>query len=182
VSRRTQENIVAGVFLAVFLALLYMTVGYSSRARLVPLPIAILGVCFAVAQLLWQNFRAADELNINALDLIVKRDTIANAPIDRRAVEEDEAQPQATDRWRSEPWTLGMVALLLALVLVVGPLPAILVFTGGYLAITRHSSLARSAFYAFACAVVLYGLFGYTLGVQLNRGLISGVLVDYVDF
>lgn len=35
---------------------------------------------------------------------------------------------------------------------------------------------------AFVCAAVLYGLFGYTLGVQLNRGLISGVLEDYVDF
>jgi len=182
VSRRTQENIVAGVFLALFLALLYMTVGYSSRARLVPLPIAVLGVCFAVAQLLWQNFRAANELNINALDLIMKRDVIEKAPIDRRAVQADEAEPQATDRWRSEAWTFGMVAMLLSLVLVVGPLPAVWVFTAGYLAITRHSSLARAVIYAFACVAVLYGLFGYTLGVQLNRGLISGVLVDYVDF
>lgn len=181
-SRRTQENIVAGVFLAVFLALLYMTVGYSSRARLVPLPIAVLGVCFAVAQLLWQNFRAADQLNIDALDLIMKRDVIAKAPIDSDAVRADEAQPQAADRWRSEPWTFGMVALLLALLLVVGPLPAVLVFTAGYLAISKHTSLARAAFYAFACVAVLYGLFGYTLGVQLNRGLISGVLADYIDF
>jgi len=182
VSRRTQENIVAGVFLAVFLALLFMTVGYSSRARLVPLPIAVLGVCFAVAQLLWQNFRAADALNINALDLIMKRDVIAKAPIDRQAVQADEAQPQAAGRFRSEPWAFGMVALLLALVFVVGPLPAVLVFTAGYLAITKHSSLVRAVFYAFACAAVLYGLFGYTLGVPLNRGLISGVLADYVDF
>jgi hypothetical protein len=182
VSRRTQENIVAGVFLAVFLALLFMTVGYSSRARLVPLPIAVLGVCFAVAQLLWQNFRAADELNINALDLIMKRDVIANAAIDSHAVQADEAQPQAAGRLRSEPWALGMVALLLALVFVVGPLPAVLVFTAGYLAITKHSSLVRAVFYAFVCAAVLYGLFGYTLGVQLNRGLISGILANYVDF
>ena len=181
-SRRTQENIVAGVFLALFLALLYLTLGYSSRARLVPLPIAVLGVCFAVAQLLWQNFRAANELNINALDLIVKRDVIARAPIDREAVQADEAQPQTTDRWRGERWTLGMVALLLALVLVVGPLPAVWVFTAGYLAISRHSSVGRAVLYATACVAVLYGLFGYTLGVQLNRGLISGVIVDYVDF
>jgi hypothetical protein len=182
VSRRTQENIVAGVFLALFLALLYMTVGYSSRARLVPLPIAILGVCFAIAQLLWQNFRAADQLNINALDLIMKRDVIERAPIDRRAVQADETEPQAADRWRSEPWTFGMVALLLALVLVVGPLPAVFAFTAGYLAISKHSSLIRAVAYAFACVSVLYGLFGYTLGVQLNRGLISGVLANFVDF
>lgn len=180
-SRRTQENIVAGVFLAVFLALLFMTVGYSSRARLVPLPIAVLGVCFAVAQLLWQNFRAADELNIDALDLIMKRDVIANAPIDPRAVA-DEAQPQAAGKLRSEPWTFGMVALLLALVLMVGPLPAVLIFTAGYLAITKHSSLVRAVLYAFVCAAVLYGLFGYTLGVELNRGLISDILGNYVDF
>jgi hypothetical protein len=181
-SRRTQENIVAGVFLAVFLALLFMTVGYGSRARLVPLPIAVLGVCFAVAQLLWQNFRAADELNIDALDLIMKREVIAKAPIDPHAVQADEAQPQAGGRLRSESWTIGMVALLLALVLLLGPLPAVVVFTAGYLAITKHSALVRAVFYAFLCAAVLYGLFGYTLGVQLNRGLISGVLADYVDF
>ena len=75
-----------------------------------------------------------------------------------------------------------MVAFLLALVFVVGPLPAVWIFTVGYLAITKHSSLARAVFYVFACAALLCGLFGYTLGVQLNRGLISGVLADYVDF
>jgi ammonia channel protein AmtB len=74
------------------------------------------------------------------------------------------------------------VALLLALVLVVGPLPAVFAFTTGYLAISKHSSLIRAVAYAFACVSVLYGLFGYTLGVQLNRGLISGMLANFVDF
>jgi hypothetical protein len=181
-SRRTQENIVAGIFLAVFLALLVMTVGYSSRARLVPLPIAVLGVCFAVAQLLWQNFRAADELSINALDLIMKRETMTKAPIAPEAVQADETPPEAAGRLRSEPWAFGMVVSLLALILVVGPLPAVFVFTVGYLVLTKHCSFVRATSYALVCAAVLYGLFGYTLGVQLNRGLISGVLVDYVDF
>lgn len=181
-SRRTQENIVAAVFLIVFLALLFMTLGYSSRARLVPLPIAVLGACLAVAQLIWQNLRSADDLNINALDLIVKREVIERAPIDHEAVKAEETAPEVASRLRSEPWAFAMVAMLLSLILVVGPLPAIFAFTATYLALTKHCSIVRATVYAFLCVAVLYGLFGYILGVQLNRGMISSVLADYVDF
>jgi hypothetical protein len=159
-----------------------MTVGYSSRAWLVPLPIAVLGVCFAVAQLLWQNFRSTDDMRINALDLVMKRDVIERAPIDQHALQADEAQPVAGGRFKSEAWAFGMVALLLAFVFVIGPLPAVFAFTAGYLALTRHCSVPRAMLFAFICAAALYGLFGFTLGVQLNRGLISTLIVDYVDF
>ncbi len=57
-SRRAQENLVGVIVLAVFVVMLYLTFGYSSRARLVPLPVCIFGIILAVAQLLWQNLRS----------------------------------------------------------------------------------------------------------------------------
>ncbi len=75
-SRRAQENLVGVIVLAVFVAMLYLTFGYSSRARLVPLPVCILGIILAVAQLLWQNLRSADELRVNFLDVVGSRGAI----------------------------------------------------------------------------------------------------------
>jgi hypothetical protein len=48
--------------------------------------------------------------------------------------------------------------------------------------LTRHCSPGRAVLYALLCAAVLYGLFGFALGVQLNRGLLSGFIANYVDF
>jgi hypothetical protein len=185
ISRRTQENIVAGILLAVFLVLLALTLGYSSRARLVPLPVAILGVVLAVAQLLWQNLRSVDELRVNVLDLVGSRGAAVakRTPGAPDAIKDpDQIGAGPVRKPGGELWAFGIVALLLVLVFVVGPLPAVFLFTVGYLRLTKHCSLARAFLYGLACVAVLYGLFGFTLGVQLNRGLVAGFLVDYVDF
>jgi hypothetical protein len=185
-SRRTQENVMAGILLAVFLVLLVMTLGYSSRARLVPLPVAVFGVVLAIAQLLWQNLRSVDELRINFLDLVGgghaadRKAAPLGAP---DAVEHrDDGAASGARKPAGELSAFGIVALLLALVFVAGPLPAVFIFTIGYLSMTRHCSLARALLYGVLCVAVLYGLFGYTLGVQLNRGLLAAFIVDYVDF
>jgi hypothetical protein len=184
-SRRTQENIVAGILLAVFVVLLALTLGYSSRARLVPLPVAILGVVLAVAQLLWQNLRSVDELRVNILDLVGNRGAVDGTALPREPSDESDRRDHAVApprRFGGELSAFGIVALLLALVFVVGPIPAVFLFTIGYLRLSKHCSLPRAFLYGVACVAVLYGLFGFTLGVQLNRGLISGFLASYVDF
>jgi hypothetical protein len=182
-SRRTQENIVAGILLAVFLVLLALTLGYSSRARLVPLPVAILGVVLAVAQLLWQNLRLVDELRVNFLDLVGSPGAVEKTVIGQGTLETERRDGAgAPCRLGGELSAFGIVAVLLALVFVVGPLPAVFLFTAGYLRLTKHCSSPRALLYALACVGVLYGLFGFTLGVQLNRGLMAGFFGDYVDF
>jgi hypothetical protein len=181
-SRRMQENIVGVIMLAVFVVMLYLTFGYSSRARLVPLPVCILGIILAIAQLIWQNLPAGGELRVNILD-VMGRGAIKNpatAPAGGQP-----AQPQGADinlARKPELSAFGIIAILLGLVFVVGPLPSVFLFTAGYLALTRHCSPARAVLYALACAAVLYGLFGFALGVQLNRGLLSGSIAGYVDF
>ena len=184
-SRRTQENLVAGIMLAVFLVLLVMTLGYSSRARLVPLPVAVLGVALGVAQLIWQNLRSVDELRINILDLVGSRGAAGTMPL-RPPGAPDAVEPHGGAAPGRKPWgewsAFAVVALLLALLFVVGPLPAVFLFTAGYLSLTRHCSLVRALLYGMICVGVLYGLFSFTLGVPLNRGLLAGFIVDYVDF
>ena len=182
-SRRAQDNLVGVIVLAVFLVLLYLTFGYSARARLVPLPVAVLGVILAVAQLLWQNFRSVDELRINPLDLVgspripeAASATGSGIPV---------APPSQTEVKRKpggELGAFGLLVILLALVYGVGPLPAVFLFTAGYLGFSRHCTPARAILYGGICAVVLYGLFGFALGVPLNRGLLSGFISGYVDF
>jgi hypothetical protein len=181
-SRRVQNNIVGVIVLAVFLVLLYLTFGYSSRARLVPLPVAVLGVILAVVQLFWQNFRSVEELRMNPLDLVGNprvpdaSTTASGMPL---------APPSQTEVKRKpggELSAFGLVAILLVLVYGVGPLPAVFLFTAGYLGLTRHCTPVRALVYAAICAAVLYGLFGFALGVPLNRGLLSGFISDYVDF
>ena len=63
-SRRVQENIVAGVLLAVFVGYLLMTLTFGPNARLVPLPIAALGTALLIIQLVRQNLHGAKELHV----------------------------------------------------------------------------------------------------------------------
>ena len=184
-SRRAQENLVGVIVLAVFVVMLYLTFGYSSRARLVPLPVCILGIILAVAQLIWQNLRSVDELRVNFLDVVgsgaIK--TPATGPSGG-----SELAPSASTEVNEERKpggelsALGLIVIMVVLVFVIGPLPSVFLFTAGYLALTRHCSLARAILYALVCAVILYGLFGFALGVQLNRGILSGFISNFVDF
>lgn len=183
-SRRVQENIVGVIMLAVFVVMLYLTFGYSSRARLVPLPVCILGIILAIAQLVWQNLPAAGELRVNILD-VMGRGAIkspAAAPAGGQPTQPQGADLNLPRKLGGELSAFGIIVILLGLVFVAGPLPSVFLFTAGYLAWTRHCSPARAVLYALACAAVLYGLFGFALGVQLNRGLLSGFIADYVDF
>ncbi len=183
-SRRAQDNLVGVIVLAVFVVMLYLTFGYSSRARLVPLPVCILGIILAVAQLLWQNLRSADELRVNFLDVLGGGAAKTAAVASQGGAELAPQSPEANVKRKpgGELSAFGLIALLLALVFVAGPLPAVFIFTAGYLGLTRHCSPVRAALYALGCAGLLYLLFGYVLGVQLNRGLLSAVLPAYVDF
>jgi hypothetical protein len=180
-SRRVQENLVAVIMLVIFVVMLYLTLGYSSRARLVPLPVCIFGIVLAIAQLIWQNLSAVGELRINILEVMSRGRGTATAGLP------EPVQPQGADlnvarKPGVELLAIGIIAILLGMVFVIGPLPSVFIFTAGYLALTRHCSPARAILYAAVCASVLYGLFGFALGVQLNRGLLSGFFAGYVDF
>jgi hypothetical protein len=181
-SRGAQENLVGVIMLAIFVVMLYLTFGYSSRARLVPLPVCIFGIILAVTQLIWQNMRSADELRINFLDVVGRGGSNTPATAPPPAEQLSAANVDIKRKPGGELSAFGIIATLLGLVFFVGPLPSVFLFTTGYLALTRHCSPGRAVLYALLCAAVLYGLFGFALGVQLNRGLLSGFIANYVDF
>jgi hypothetical protein len=175
-SRRVQENLVAAVLLLLFVAVLIMSFDYGPRARLVPVPIAIIGILLTLAQLVWQNLRGADELHVDVLALVAGRDSNR-----RRSAPTETASTSQQHSLDAQAKAFGIVAALLALFLVLGPVPAIFVFSAGYFILTGES-WSRGLLYAFLCAGSLYLVFGYILQVQLNRGLAAPLLGHYVDF
>jgi hypothetical protein len=186
-SRRVQENLVVAVLLLLFAGLLVMSFDYGPRARMVPVPIAIIGIVLTLAQLVWQNLRGADELHVDVLELVAGREGSRR----RRAAQSSAAQSEAAQAapGRADKHTLaaqakafGIVAALLALFLVLGPLPAIFLFSAGYFILSGEASWRRGLVYACACTGFLYLIFGYVLQVQLNRGLAAPLLAPYVHF
>ena len=175
-SRRSQENLIATVLLLLFVAILIMSFGYGPRARLVPVPIAIIAILLTAGQLIWQNLRAADELHVDVLELVAGRDGS-----ERRKAAQNEAGPQQ-HTLAAQAKAFGMVAALLALFLVLGPLPAIFLFSAGYFILSGESSWLRGLTYAGLCTGTLYLIFGFILQVQLNRGLAAPLIRQYVDF
>jgi hypothetical protein len=182
-SRRVQENLVAAILLLLFTGVLIMSFDYGPRARLVPVPIAIIGILLTGAQLVWQNLRAADELHVDVLELVAGRDGSAR----RKAAQSEAARSEAGEgpgqhSLGAQAKAFGIVAALLALFLVLGPLPAIFLFSAGYFTLSGEASWLRGLVYAFVCAALLYLIFGYVLQVQLNRGLAAPLIGQYLDF
>ena len=181
-SRRIQENLVAVLLLLLFTGMLVMSFDYGPRARLVPVPIAIIGIVLTLAQLLWQNLRSADELHVDVLELVAGREGSDR----RKAAQRDVAQRQGDADAGQYPLAaqvkaFAIVGVLLALFLVLGPVPAIFLFSAGYFMLTGIS-WPRGVLYGFLCAGSLYLVFGHILGIQLNRGLTAPLLAPYVHF
>jgi hypothetical protein len=176
-SRRAQENLVAAVLLLLFIAVLVMSFDYGPRARLVPVPIAIIGILLTLAQLVWQNLRGADELHVDMLELVAGREGS-----DRRKAAQAGTEPSSKEpSLQAQAKAFGIVAALLALFLVLGPVPAMFLFSAGYFILTGEGWW-RGLLYAFLCAGSLYLVFGYILQVQLNRGLAAPLIGQYLDF
>jgi hypothetical protein len=181
VSRRAQENLVALTMLVFFAGIFAMSFEYGPRARLVPLPIAALGIVLVLLQLAWQNFRSLGELEVDMLELVSGADTgkRASLPIDPDLSRGDEDSSGGT---RRELGAFGLVGSLLALCLVFGPLPAVFAFMAAYFAKSRLCSWLMAIVFALAGTLALYLLFGAVLGVQFNRGLLAPVLSPYLHF
>jgi hypothetical protein len=172
VTRRAQENFAAAVLLVIFAGVIVMSLDFGPRARMIPLPLAIFGFALTMVQIIWQNLRPAGELR---MDLI----SVADRPggPDAGAAAEDPAR--ASDRpssWRREAAAYGIVAGLLALVLAVGPTPAIFLFTAGYFLATRHYSWRAGLVYTLLFTAAVYLLFFVLLEIQPYHGLLGPLI------
>ncbi|MGQ0524649.1 MAG: tripartite tricarboxylate transporter TctB family protein [Betaproteobacteria bacterium] len=167
-SRRTQENIIAVALLCVFIGVIVMSLGYGPRARMIPLPLATLGIILIVIQIIWQNLRSTDELQMDVLSMLTRQ-----AEKDSAAPQQSEQDGKRKSTWRRELTALAIVAALVVLILLAGPIPAVFVFTGAYFLLSRHYSWFAGLVYTSAFTIAIYLLFVVALEVQLYHGLLE---------
>jgi hypothetical protein len=170
-TRRAQENLAAAVLLAIFAGVILLSLDFGPRARMIPLPLAILGVVLTLMQIVWQNVGSTEALQ---MDLIA----VAGRP---KPVEAgaSPAETAGAPSWRREAGAYGIVALLLALILAVGPIPAVLAFTGGYFVVTRQYSWLASLIYTVVFTLAVYLLFFVVLQIQPYHGLLAPLIARF---
>ena len=176
IGRRAQENLIVLLIMLALIGVIVMSFDYGPRARMVPIPVAAFGLILALVQLVWQNVRSEDELQVDLLEVLTKR---KGAPV---TSEEKAAAPAAPEdggaRWKREMTAYGMVLLFLAMVWAMGPMPSVFLFTLGYFAVSRHYSLSRAFAYTAIFTASVYVVFVYALEIQLYHGYLEPV-VEY---
>ncbi len=170
-SRRIQENIILCFILLILVATIVACLDYGPRARLVPIPIASLGIILAIAQLVWQNLRPADELQVDVLEFLTSRSADKSDDKPKRS-EEDESP------WGREAIAVGFVALLTGLILLIGPIPSIFLFSAGYMIVRRQYTWPMGIAVAAVFTAIVYLLFAVLLGVQVDRSIL-GPMLDF---
>lgn len=174
-SRRVQENLIAIAFLIVFLGVIVLCLDFGVRARKVPLPVAVFGLTLIVIQIIWQNLRSTEELKVDLLEVLARREEKAIVPEKNAGapVAAESAPNSQRPSWHREAGAYGIVAALLALVLLIGPIPAIFVFTGGYFLFSKHYSWLKDLIYTTVFTAVVYLLFVTALQIQLYHGVLT---------
>lgn len=167
-TRRTQENLVCAVLLVVFGGVVWLTQDFGPRARMIPLPLAISGIVLTIIQLLWQNLRSTEDLQMDLISVAERRAAGGDAdpsPQPRR----DEAR----SAWSRELRAYAIVATLIVLVLVIGIMPAVFVFTAAYFLLTRHYSWRAGLVHTSLFTALVYLLFIAALQIQPYHGLLE---------
>jgi hypothetical protein len=171
-TRRTQENLAAAVLLVVFGGVVWLCQDFGPRARMIPLPLAIFGIVLTMIQIAWQNLRSVDELK---MDLIAVAD---EPPATAAQAAPAESKPPPAPGMRNPTWALelrayAIVALLIALILLIGVMPAVFVFTAGYFVLSRQYSWLMGLIYTSAFTASVYVLFFAALQIEPYHGLLA---------
>jgi hypothetical protein len=168
-SRLAQENLAAVALLVFFAGVIWLCQDFGPRARMIPLPLAISGIVLTAIQIVWQNLRSTDELQVD----------LFSVPERAPGFQEEQAAvrvQQAADRrpmWLREAGAYGIIGLLIALIMGMGIMPAVFLFTGGYFLLTRHYSLWGSLIYTTIFTAAIYLLFVAALQIQPYHGLLA---------
>lgn len=168
-SRRVAENIVAGVLALAFAAAIVLTLDYGARARMVPLPVAAGGLVLTLLLLVWQNLGRRADLEIDLLRAITRKQA---DEIGRLAVPTGD-KPRRLTGWRAEALAFGIVGAMLALVLAIGPLPAVAVFTAGYFLASGHYRWHAALAWTGVFVAALWLTFALALEIPMHYGLLE---------
>ena len=165
-SRRTQENVIAGLLVAVFAVYLLMTLSLGPNARLVPVPIALLGLGFLLIQIVSQNRSDGREFQ---LDLLA---SITAGVASTEEVEESSLE-EAPPSFPRELQALGFLAAFIGLILLLGPIAAVFLFTTGFFVVTGHFAPPKALAVAGLYTLALYLLFAVGLQLQMYHGVLA---------
>jgi hypothetical protein len=179
VSRRLQENLIAVFILLIFVAAIVASLDYSPRARLVPIPIAAIGIVFIVGQIILQNLKSEDNLHVDLLEFLTKPGEKADPAFAVDAGAPGTAAPKRGTTPVSEVQAFGIVALLVAVFVVFGPMPAMFLFSAGYFIASRHYAVVKGIAYSAFYTIAVYLVFSTGLKVQLDRNLL-GIRFDMI--
>ena len=157
-SRHAQENVVSAVLLALFIGVIALCQDFGPRARMIPLPLAIFGIALTLLQIAWHNLGSPEELRMDMIS--------AGAPGMAQTAEKKIS-------WQRETGAYGIIGLLVVMILVMGLMPTVFVFTGGYLFLSRYCSWLRSLIYAALLTAAIYLLFEVALQMQPFHGLLA---------
>jgi hypothetical protein len=183
-SRRTQENVLAILLMAFFVGILVLSLGYSPRARLVPIPIAVLGLLLLGAQLVWQNLRSPDELHVDMLEFLTRRgiDPTKGGDVQDEATDEQAGTTAEPSHFGREVFAFAKVAGFVGMFLLLGPFPAVFIFTFAYFSLSRHYHWAKAMAVTMVFVAVTYGLFVEILDIQLYHGMLEPLVNNFNNY
>ena len=168
-SRRAQENVFTAALLVFFLGYLSVAVTFGPNARLVPIPMALIGLVCLIAQTVRQNLKGG--LEKNTFGPLVLLTGGRRTPETEGVAETGAARPERDAR--RELAALGFVGLFVLLMVALGPLPAVFLFCAGFLTSSRHYPAWKATAVALAFAATVYLLFVVGLELQLYHGLLE---------
>ena len=175
-SRRMQENVLVVVFLALFVMVIVLSLDFGPRARMIPLPLAILGVILALAQLVWQNLGSTDTLQMDMIR-VEKLPGLQPAADEKAGASAAPAPPEPSAARRAGAY--GIVIGLLVLILAIGPMPAVFVFTLSYFLVTRYYTALQALLFTSALTAAMYLLFFVVLRVNPYYGLLAPLVARF---
>ena len=155
--RSTQENIFIGILLCLFVGYVLMSLDFGPNARLVPLPISIIGLMLLVTQLAQQNLLKTVKLKTSAEKMGPK-------------------EPE-TDGKR-EIIALGFITGFVALIILLGPLAAVFFFSVMFFIVTKHYALWKAIAVALILSATMYFLFIIGLRLESYHGILGSLLVQ----
>lgn len=177
-SRRAQENILAAILMCLLIGYVAIATSFGPNARLVPLPIAGLGLLCLIIQIVRQNREGGLERStFGPLDLLIGERAPGSEAEPETATQTETAQAPAGRRVARELRAFGFVGLFVALMVSLGPVPAVFLFSAGFLALSKHYPLWKAVASAAVFSVTVYLLFVVGLELQLYHGLLEP-LVD----
>lgn len=149
-TQRVQELLFASGIAVVFAVYAYLSTNFGPNARMIPLPMAALGCALTVVQL---------------VRLATGRERF-----------NDDTQERAEERVKSgnrELLALGGIGGMVALILLLGPVAAIYIFTAAYLSVSGHFPLVRALVVAALFTLTLFILFALGLQLELYHGILE---------